>query len=61
VYPAALVPLFAGANFDQGYNNRTPVAVPTMPGTARAVLRAVITGHGSDDQVRARAYARARD
>ncbi len=52
VYPSLLVPLFQGGNFDQNYNNRTPVVFPTMPRMTQAYLRAVITGHGSDDEVR---------
>lgn len=44
----AVSPLFRGGVFDSQYNNRTAVTLRAPVGTTRALLVAVITGHGSD-------------
>ncbi|GFH26979.1 N-glycanase_N domain-containing protein [Haematococcus lacustris] len=47
--PLATVPLFEGGSFDATYNNRSAMAVAVPSGAVRAVIMAVISGHGSDD------------
>ncbi|KAK9816886.1 hypothetical protein WJX72_006713 [[Myrmecia] bisecta] len=48
--PTATLPLFSGGTFDAGYNQRqAPIRFKTPWGLKRAVLSAVITGHGSDE------------
>ncbi|KAK9845998.1 hypothetical protein WJX81_008020 [Elliptochloris bilobata] len=48
--PVAARPLFQGGTFDANYNaNRAPARFATPAGIRRAVLAALITGHGSDD------------
>ncbi|BDA49567.1 hypothetical protein COCOBI_14-1860 [Coccomyxa sp. Obi] len=47
-----LLPLFTGGTFDAHFNSedeRRPIRFATPKGTQRAILEAVITGHGSDE------------
>ena len=47
--PIANVPLFSGGVFNASYNDREPLSIATPPGLEKAVLSAVISGHGSDN------------
>ncbi|KAL6745641.1 PHM/PNGase F domain-containing protein [Haematococcus lacustris] len=47
--PLATVPLFEGGSFDATYNNRSAMAVTVPSGAVKAIIMAVISGHGSDD------------
>ncbi|KAL0025366.1 hypothetical protein WJX79_001061 [Trebouxia sp. C0005] len=48
--PHSIVPLFDGGDFDAGYNDKyKPVEFVTPAGMQKAVLEAVITGHGYDN------------
>lgn len=46
--PTTTLPLFGGGTWDQSYNERDPILFTVPEGTSRAVLVAVITGHGCD-------------
>ncbi|KAK9821321.1 hypothetical protein WJX81_001912 [Elliptochloris bilobata] len=49
--PTEVIPLFGGGTFDSAYNAQRPtLRFRTPNGTARALLEAVITGHGSDEE-----------
>ena len=47
--PREIIPLFTGGRFNDGYNDREPVAASIPADAAMVEFRAITTGHGMDD------------